>query len=47
MELFYEQYPEAGAGAGPRESSIASIDANIAWMTQNRDDIIEWLANNA
>ena len=44
---FYERYPDAGAGAGPRAASLASIDANIAWMQQNRDDIIQWLRDNA
>lgn len=43
---FYEKWPDAGAGMGPRFASIVSIRSNIAWMEKNKDGIIEWLKEN-
>ena len=43
---FYAEYPDAGAGAGPRAESVASIESNIVWIDRNRDVIIDWLSEN-
>lgn len=45
VESFYNEFPEAGAGYGPRLASLSSIKSNIAWMKENRLSIIDWLVS--
>ncbi|XP_043827241.1 glutamyl aminopeptidase [Dromiciops gliroides] len=43
MEYFFNQYPEAGAGATPRQKVLESVRNNIEWLKVHREDIREWL----
>ena len=46
VESFYDEYPDAGAGAAARAESLSSIRSNIAWMDKNLQTIVEWLNSN-
>lgn len=42
MENFFKKYPEAGAGAKPREQVLETVRNNIEWLKQNRRSISGW-----
>uniref|UniRef100_A0A8C5KCW9 Aminopeptidase n=1 Tax=Jaculus jaculus TaxID=51337 RepID=A0A8C5KCW9_JACJA len=44
MESFFAKYPEAGAGAKPREQVLETVKNNIEWLKQNRNSIKEWFS---
>ena len=43
VEEFFDEYPDAGAGATPRQQALDSIKTNIAWVERNQQIIIDWL----
>ncbi|XP_074084809.1 glutamyl aminopeptidase isoform X2 [Macrotis lagotis] len=43
METFFKKYPEAGAGATPRQKVLETVKNNIEWLKLNREEIGEWL----
>ncbi|XP_051785804.1 glutamyl aminopeptidase [Erpetoichthys calabaricus] len=43
MENFFETYPEAGAGEGPRKQALESVRNNIRWLASNKNEIQAWL----
>ena len=43
VEVFFAQYPEAGAGGRGRQRALENIKGNIAWMRANYDTIKSWL----
>lgn len=46
IQSFFDKYPEAGAGAKPREQVLETVKNNIEWLKQNRNSIREWLLGN-
>lgn len=42
MQSFFEKYPDAGAGAQPREQVLEAVRNNIDWLKANRQTISEW-----
>lgn len=45
MESFFAKYPNAGAGAQPREQVLETVKNNIEWLRQNRKSISDWFNN--
>ncbi|KAG2466354.1 AMPE aminopeptidase, partial [Polypterus senegalus] len=43
MENFFETYPEAGAGEGPRKQALESVRNNVRWLASNKNEIQAWL----
>jgi glutamyl aminopeptidase len=44
---FFDKYPEAGAGEGPRNEATEAVKLNIAWMGKHLDTITDWLQGTA
>lgn len=42
MQSFFAKYPNAGAGAQPREQVLETVKNNIEWVKENRQSISEW-----
>ncbi|KAJ8318617.1 hypothetical protein KUTeg_003708 [Tegillarca granosa] len=40
---FFQQYPDAGAGARGRLQALESIQSNINWMNSYQNSIVDWL----
>ncbi|SPP87880.1 glutamyl aminopeptidase isoform X2 [Drosophila guanche] len=47
MQHFFEKYPEAGAGTAARQQALETVKANIKWLSLNKQQVGEWLANYA
>lgn len=45
MQSFFAKYPNAGAGAKPREQVLETVKNNIEWLNVNRQSIREWFAS--
>lgn len=45
MQSFFAKYPNAGAGAKPREQVLETVKNNIEWLKLNRKSISEWFAS--
>ncbi|XP_050744759.1 glutamyl aminopeptidase isoform X1 [Drosophila biarmipes] len=45
MQQFFTKYPEAGAGTTARQQALEAVKANIKWLTVNKAQVGEWLAN--
>lgn len=43
MKLFFEEYPEAGAGANARIQALEAVQNNINWLENNQEAIEDWL----
>lgn len=43
MKRFFEEYPNAGAGANARVQAIESVENNIKWLQRNQKSIGDWL----
>lgn len=43
---FFEEYPDAGAGARARQQAIETVQGNINWVERNADIVYEWLQEN-
>ncbi|XP_055377192.1 aminopeptidase A-like [Condylostylus longicornis] len=43
MKAFFEEYPEAGAGASARKQAIANVEINIKWLKENEQSVFAWL----
>ncbi|XP_072938562.1 aminopeptidase A-like isoform X2 [Epargyreus clarus] len=43
MEAWFEQYPEAGAGAAARKRALETVRTNIKWTTLNQPNVAAWL----
>lgn len=43
MEVFFSQYPEAGAGERYRQQAIETVKYNIRWVNDNAATILAWL----
>ncbi|XP_040185208.1 glutamyl aminopeptidase [Rana temporaria] len=46
MNNFFERYPNAGAGATPRQQALETVTTNIKWVKNNKDGIKSWLDDN-
>ncbi|XP_072438679.1 glutamyl aminopeptidase [Chiloscyllium punctatum] len=46
MKYFFEKYPNAGAGETPRKQALETVQTNIDWLKNNKDEIKEWLQSN-
>ncbi|XP_051820348.1 glutamyl aminopeptidase [Antechinus flavipes] len=46
METFFNTYPEAGAGAAPRQKVLETVKNNIEWLKLHREDIKAWLLDS-
>ncbi|XP_066576726.1 glutamyl aminopeptidase [Amia ocellicauda] len=46
MQLFFEKYPEAGAGEVPRKQALETVRNNIEWLKANKNAISKWLESN-
>ena len=42
-DFFKVTEADAGAGEGPRKSTLAQIDSNIEWIKNYESDIFNWL----
>lgn len=42
-DFFQVTEEEAGAGEGPRKSTLAQIESNIEWIKNYESDVLEWL----
>ncbi|XP_044124455.1 glutamyl aminopeptidase [Bufo gargarizans] len=47
MQNFFETYPNAGAGATPRQQGLETVRNNIEWVAANKNGIKTWLEANA
>lgn len=45
MQSFFAKYPNAGAGAKPREQVLETVKNNIEWVKLNRKSISEWFTS--
>ncbi|KAF5308640.1 hypothetical protein FQR65_LT06101 [Abscondita terminalis] len=45
MKIFFDEYPNAGAGQSARQQALAKVQNNIMWIQKNRNGVIEWLKN--
>ncbi|XP_028616244.1 glutamyl aminopeptidase [Grammomys surdaster] len=45
MQSFFAKYPNAGAGATPREQVLETVKNNIEWLKLNRQSISEWFTS--
>lgn len=43
MKRFFDDYPEAGAGANARIQALETVENNIKWLSRNQKSIGEWL----
>lgn len=41
MKVFFEKYPEAGAGASYRVTALETVSNNIKWLSKYKDDVEE------
>lgn len=46
MKRFFEEYPDAGAGANARVQAIEAVENNIKWLERNQVAIDAWLTEN-
>ncbi|XP_032874746.1 glutamyl aminopeptidase [Amblyraja radiata] len=46
MKDFFAKYPEAGAGEIPRKQALETVQTNIDWLNNNKNEIDQWLQNN-
>jgi glutamyl aminopeptidase len=44
MKRFFEEYPEAGAGANARIQALEAVENNIKWLQRNQQPIGDWLS---
>lgn len=45
MKVFFEKYPNAGAGAASRKKAIETVQNNIIWLSRYRATVESWTAN--
>ncbi|XP_031232030.1 glutamyl aminopeptidase [Mastomys coucha] len=45
IQSFFAKYPNAGAGAKPREQVLETVKNNIEWVNVNRQSIGEWFTS--
>lgn len=45
IQSFFAKYPNAGAGAKPREQVLETVKNNIEWVNVNRQSIDEWFSS--
>ncbi|OAD57202.1 Glutamyl aminopeptidase [Eufriesea mexicana] len=43
MKVFFEKYPDAGAGAMNRAKALETVSDNIKWLSINRESLESWL----
>ncbi|XP_051021531.1 glutamyl aminopeptidase [Acomys russatus] len=46
IQSFFAKYPNAGAGAKPREQVLETVKNNIEWLKVNRQSISEWFTSS-
>ncbi|XP_038214671.1 glutamyl aminopeptidase-like isoform X1 [Zerene cesonia] len=46
MVIFFEKYPESGAGASARKRALENVQNNIQWSSQYKDVVASWLENH-
>lgn len=44
MKMFFEKFPDAGAGANARVQALETVENNIKWLERNQKSIGEWLS---
>ncbi|XP_077156720.1 glutamyl aminopeptidase [Paroedura picta] len=45
MKYFFAKYPEAGAGAAPRDQALETVESNIEWLNNHKEEIAAWLTS--
>lgn len=45
MQVFYDKYPESGAGKAGRKTALETVANNIKWLERNEASITNWLTN--
>ncbi|XP_018321790.1 glutamyl aminopeptidase isoform X2 [Agrilus planipennis] len=45
MRTFFEQHPNAGAGARYRTQALETVQNNIKWLERNKETVEKWLGN--
>lgn len=43
MKRFFEDFPNAGAGANARVQALEAVENNIKWLERNQEPIKDWL----
>lgn len=43
IKRFFEEYPDAGAGANARIQALEAVENNIKWLERNQKPINDWL----
>jgi hypothetical protein len=43
MEIFFKDYPEAGAGKGARVHALDHVRTNIKWLSRYKKTVEGWL----
>lgn len=43
MEIFFKNYPEAGAGEISRKKALENVKNNIKWVSKYQDQVKVWL----
>jgi glutamyl aminopeptidase len=43
MKLFFDKYPDAGAGNAGRKTALEVVSNNIKWLEKNEVTISNWL----
>lgn len=47
MKLFFEKYPDAGAGKANRAKAQETIENNIRWLSNYKSTVETWISNNS
>lgn len=47
MESFFNEYPEAGAGAAARRQALQKVKINIKWSETNKEKVAKWLESQS
>jgi glutamyl aminopeptidase len=43
MEIFFTDYPDAGAGKAARNQALDHVRKNIKWLSQHKKTVEDWL----
>jgi glutamyl aminopeptidase len=46
MEIFFMDYPDAGAGKAARNQALDHVRTNIRWLSQYKETVEGWLDAN-
>jgi glutamyl aminopeptidase len=43
MEIFFTDYPDAGAGKAARNQALDHVRKNIKWLSKHKKTVEDWL----